>query len=462
MPATAGATSEIRHAVPLAVAAALVGLVSLLTTVFVAHVLTKRGYGTLVILLAIFLVVSLPGSAILVGVVRRVSSWDAGGLGGRVRPWVARVHRSGEAAIVALAVFSWLIRVPIAHGLNLPGPSGVAEVLIAGGFWINISVDRGVLQVRRAYTAVSVNLVLESVARCALTLAMAAELGVEGAALGLMIAEAVAAAHARLMATRSLVHVAPVGAGALPDPQSMPEMGVEAVGGAVAMSVHGGRDLAADVFAALGSLAVLALMQNTDVLFLGSKAPGHSGAYAAISVPAKALVFGALVLVNYLLPEATIRHQRGSHALRQLGYTLLVLAAPCGVLLVLSAAVPRRMLSIVFGPKYTDASSAFSTLVLAMVLLSVTVVLTVYLLGVGWRWVLLVLTVGEGALAAAMDGAGGGFLSTARGDLAVQAGLAAAMVVCFVVVHRRSGRRRGEDGVRAAPPPDAGFPPAGR
>ena len=467
--APAGATSEIRHAVPLAVAAALVGVVSLLTTVFVAHVLTKRGYGTLVILLAIFLVVSLPGSAILVGVVRRVSSWDAAGLRERVRPWVARVHRSGEAAIVGLAVFSWLIRVPIAHGLNLPGPSGVAEILIAGGFWINVSIDRGLLQVRRSYTAVSTNLVLEAVTRCALTLALADELGVEGAALGLLIAEAVTAGHARLMAMRSLDRadaVAGTAAGArtaaLPDPQSMPEMGVEAAGGALSMAVHGGRDLAADVFAALGSLAILALMQNTDVLFLGSKVPGHSGAYAAISVPAKALVFGSLVLVNYLLPEATIRHQRGSHALRQLGYTLLVLAVPCGTLLALSAAVPHRMLSIVFGHKYTDASSAFSTLVLAMVLLSVTVVLTVYLLGVGWRWVLLVLTVGEGALAAAMNGAGGGYRSTARGDLAVQAGLVAAMVVCFVIVHHRGGRRRGEKAALSGPGlPDTPFPSAG-
>ncbi len=183
-----GGQSEIRHAIPLAIAAALVGVVSLLTTVFVAHVLTTRGYGTLIDLLSLFLVVSLPGTALLVGVVRRVSAWQASGLGGRVRPWVARVHRIGEASIVVLAVVTVLIRGPVAHALSLPSPSGVAEVLTAGGVWILVSIDRGLLQVGRDYRDLSVNLVIEATMRCALTLGMAAELGVEGAALGLLFA----------------------------------------------------------------------------------------------------------------------------------------------------------------------------------------------------------------------------------------------------------------------------------
>jgi O-antigen/teichoic acid export membrane protein len=446
---TAGA-SEIRHAIPLAIAAALVGLVSLLTTVFVAHVLSTRGYGTLIVLLGLFLVVSMPGSALLVGVVRRSTAWEVSGLGDRVKPWAARVHRIGEVSVVALALLMVLLRSPIAHALSLPSPNGVAEMLTAAGVWVLVSIDRGLLQVRRDYVNLSVNLVLEAVGRCTLTVALAAAFGVEGAALGQLFAELVTAVHARVFSARALarpsVLVAPV--------EEVPEIGVEATGGVVAVSVHGGRDLAADVLTALGSLVLLAVLQNADVILLGSKAPHHAGAYAAISVPSKALAFGALVLINYLLPEAAIRHQRGSHALRQLAHTFGVLSLPCALLMALAVFVPKRLLSIVFGHRLTAAAPAFSTLVLAMVFLSATLVLAIYLLGIGWRWVVLVLAVGAVALVGATAAAGGRYLSTARADLVVQAGLLATMTVCFVTVHRRGGRRRAE--LAGAPPGPAG------
>jgi hypothetical protein len=468
------AASDIRHAIPLAIAAALVGVVSLLTTVFVAHVLTKREYGTLIVLLGLFLVVSQPGTALLVGVVRRVSTWRATGLGGQVRPWVARVHRIGEAAVLVLAVVVFLIRVPVAHALSLPGPSGVTEILTASGVWVVLSIDRGLLQVSRDYKDLSVNLVIEAVMRCALTVGMAAELGVEGAALGLLFAEVVTATHARFTATRAMVRNAPglvvpaeesgatlrpeepvaadLASPTVPTAPSLPdaeptvfekEVVAEATESVLATAVHGSRDLAADVLTALGSLLLLALLQNLDVIILGSKSHGqHSGAYAAISVPAKALVFVGLVLVNYLLPEATIRHQAGSHALKQLAQTFAVLAIPCLVLLGMAVVAAHGVLGLVFGHHLTEASHAFSTLVLAMIFMSVTVVLAIYLLGIGWRWVVLVLAAGAGALAIATSAAHGAYLATARADLAVQVGLTVVTTACFVGVHRGSVKRR--------------------
>ena len=85
--------------------------------------------------------------------------------------------------------------------------------------------------------------------------------------------------------------------------------------------------LAADIAVALFSLALLALLQNGDVLVLGSRAPHASGSYAAISVPAKSLVFWSLTLANYMLPEAAIRWHSGTHALRQLVHTLRLVGA---------------------------------------------------------------------------------------------------------------------------------------
>jgi O-antigen/teichoic acid export membrane protein len=219
-----------------------------------------------------------------------------------------------------------------------------------------------------------------------------------------------------------------------------PTLSQPAVPEAPTVSVHTGRHLAADLVTALSSLALLAILQNADVIVFGSQAPHRSGSYAAISVPSKALVYAALVFVNYLLPESAIRWQQGSHALRQLGHTLLILALPAAVLLGLSVVAPRKLLDLVYKAKLATAAPAFATLVLAMVCLCVTVVLTVYLLGVGWRWVVLLLAVGTGLLILLTIRAHGAFLATARADLITQGGLAVALALALVGVHRRSGR----------------------
>ena len=101
---------------------------------------------------------------------------------------------------------------------------------------------------------------------------------------------------------------------------------------------------------------------------------------------------------------------------------------------------PRKLLVLVYKAKLAAASPAFATLVLAMVFLCVTVVLTVYLLGVGWRWVVLLLAAGTGILVLSTIRAHGAYLATARADLFTQAGLALALALALAGVHRRSGR----------------------
>jgi O-antigen/teichoic acid export membrane protein len=314
----------------------------------------------------------------------------------------------------------------------------VVEILTAAGIWVLVSIDRGLLQARQDYRNLSVNLVLEAVTRTGFTIGFAAVWGVTGAALGVLLGEIITAVHARITAMSAVARrpeVAPSGAA-----EETAAEETAAAGQTVATSTHTGRHLAADMATALISLALLAVLQNADVIAFGSQAPGRSGSYAAISVPSKALVYAALVFINYLLPESAIRWHQGSHALRQLGQTLLILALPAVVLLGVSTVAPRKLLDLVFRHKLAGAAPAFATLVLAMVFLCVTVVLTVYLLGVGWRWVVVLLAAGTGALILFTLRAHGHYLATARADLAVQAGLALATTVALVGVHRRAGR----------------------
>jgi len=256
-----------------------------------------------------------------------------------------------------------------------------------------------------------------------------AGLGVAGAAGGVLLAEALTALHARVAANRAWARPGgDRGAGE-----------TEAAGGSppAGAAVAGERRAAAlDLVTALLAMALLAFLQNVDVIVLARDAPHRSGAYAAISVASKAMVFGALALGGYLLPEAAIRWHQGSHAIRQLAVTLLLLAVPAGLLLAAAGSAPGRVLTIVFSARYAGASKAFAPLVLAMIFLSVTVTLTMYLLAIGRRWVGGILFAGSGAGLAAVAAAHGAPLATARADLLVQGALATAVAIGFALAHR--------------------------
>ena len=74
-------------------------------------------------------------------------------------------------------------------------------------------------------------------------------------------------------------------------------------------------------------------------------------------------------------------------ALPLIAAVLVLLGIPSALLLAVSLAAPEALLEVVFHHQYTAASDALAPLVVAMILLSVSVVLTMYLLAVGRRWV---------------------------------------------------------------------------
>ena len=383
-------------------------------TVAIARVLTERDYGAWTQLGGLFLVLSMPGSALVVAVVRRVVAWEREGRSRRVDDWAAALHRRGLAALGAFAVVAVASRWVLADFLSLPGPGGVAEILVAGGAWALLSLDRGLLQGRHQYRPLAANLILEAGCRSVFAVGLsAAGLDVQGVTIGVLLGIVVADVHAR----RFLHHEV---AAAEPAP-------------AVVDAHEGRRDLTRDLATALGALALLALLQSLDVIVLGREAPSRSGDYAAISVASKALVFVAIVLGGFLLPEAAARYHRGERATRQLGAAVGILAVPAGVLVVLALAVPRLLLRLVFGEDLDDAAPAFATLALAMAALATNVLLTNYLLAIGRRRVVVALAVAAVAAAVALTAADGRPVETARANLACEAAL---LVVIGVMVRR--------------------------
>ncbi|HEV3266611.1 MAG TPA: hypothetical protein VG014_13890 [Acidimicrobiales bacterium] len=423
----------IAQASPVAIAGLVVNAASAVVVVLVAHLVTARSYGAIAQLLGLFFILSMPGSAVLVGVVRRVTALQRIGQGDRVHRWVASVHRIVLAILILEVVVVWLLQGWIAHQLSLPNDQGVLPMMAAAGIWILLSVDRGLLQAHRDYRSLAVNLLMEGAVKAVCVIGFVAiGMGVSGYALGILASEAAATVHARWLASRAWPANGPAAQPGVPPMENGSPASREVVR----------RVLIADVTAAFIGLALLGLLQNVDVILLGRLDHRNAGAYAAISVASKALVFGALALGAYLLPEATIRWNEGGHAVRQLVVTLTFLAVPAMVLLGIALFIPTRFLSLIFTAKLSSAAPAFAYLVVAMIFLCISVLLTNYLFGVGRRWIVLLLLAGSIAGIAAVAGAHGQPVATARADLIVQAALAAAMMGAFVIIHHREHGHR--------------------
>jgi O-antigen/teichoic acid export membrane protein len=437
----------LRRAGPLAFAGVAANAANVIVTVTIAHLLSSRDYGSLGQLLVLFLLLSMPGSALLVAVVRRVTAWSMAGQADRIKPWVTKVRRWGLVGLALLAVVAWLSRAWLASLLSLPSPEGVAEFLIAGGAWGLLSFERGLIQADRNYTGLAWNLCVEAGVRTSLTVVLiAAGFGVEGAGLALMAAMAGAIAHARWAEVRARPLPQPAAAEPLePEtdagPPVLPDEADEIRPVASVATIHDagvrGRHLAMDLGAALVALFFLACLQGLDVEIVGRESPGSVGSYNAISVASKAVVFLAIVLSGYLLPEAVVRWRRGGHALRQLGVALALVAAPVILLVILAAAAPDEMLRILFGPDKVGAASAFATLALAMGCLAASTLFTYYLLGTGRRWVLGILALATILTVLLVNAAHGHALSTARAELACQGVLALILGAVVVSAPRR-------------------------
>jgi O-antigen/teichoic acid export membrane protein len=459
--------SGLLQAGPLAAAGVLANGANVLVTVGVARILSSHSYGALNQLTGLFLILSMPGSAVVVAVVRRVTMWQDSGAAHLVRRWAGRVHRQGFLAVVIWALAVFAARNWIGSLLGQRNGIGSAAILTAAAFFVLLSLDRGLLQAHRAYRPLAVNLLVEGGMRSIGVLALVgAGKGSSGAAVGILIGEAITAAHARYAAVR----VWSVSASASMDGGGRrPSVAAWAASVGLASWASGwmaavrpdhvldGSRLArhrviVDLVVASLSLSMVAVLQNVDVLIVGRDSPSHSGAYAAVSVTSKAIVFGAVVLGGYLLPEATIRWRQGGHALRQLGVVLVFLSIPAAALLVVAIATPHLLLRVVFHHAYTSAAPALAPLGGAMVMLSISVILTMYLLAIGRRWVLGVLALGGLALALAVAAVHGKPHATALVDLAVQAGVLVVILVGFAGAHRVRVRVRVRGRVRTPGP----------
>jgi O-antigen/teichoic acid export membrane protein len=185
------------------------------------------------------------------------------------------------------------------------------------------------------------------------------------------------------------------------------------------------RDLVGRAWAPVAALALIAVLQNIDVIVVKHVADEDAaGAYAAAAVIAKGVIWVAVGLGLYLLPEAARRTRMGVDARPVLVRTLALVAAvsvPAALLYVVAA---RPVLVAVFGDAYAEGAGALPLLAIAMSLLACAYLSVQYLLALeraNFLWALAVAAIAEPLV---LQGIGSQLTAVAVGLLAVQAFLA--------------------------------------
>jgi len=145
------------------------------------------------------------------------------------------------------------------------------------------------------------------------------------------------------------------------------------------------------------ALVLLTLMYSVDVLAVGQYfPPQETGLYAASSTLAKAVLFIGLPVSYAMFPKVIARNAQGEreHARRLLMACLAYTTALAGCGAALLSVLSGNVVQILLGSAYVDTSGVVPRLSIALVMVSVCQVLTLYELAVGRRQALLVLLVG--------------------------------------------------------------------
>jgi O-antigen/teichoic acid export membrane protein len=360
LPRVAGtlADSDTGRAAGLAAAVLVTNVLALVFTIVFARILGPSGYGSLAALVSAFIVLMVPGSALQLATAREVShAVVAGGAAGSgVRRWLGQL----ALAAVAVALLAIPLREELASVINVDEEWAAAAVPVTAMIWAIVSVERGALQGFQRYRLVGASLVGEAASRLLLALPLvAAGLDVTGAFLGTGLG-LLAVGLALAVPLRRRLPAAPSGE----------EGGI--------------RRLLSGSWAPVLGLTLLFALQEVPVIIVKHEAASAAaGSYAIAAVAAKAIMWVAVGLGMYLLPEAARRAARGADARPILLRTLTLVAAAAVPMLLVYVRAGRPLLGAVFGDDLTGASQALPWLSLSMAFLACAYLSVQYLLALG-------------------------------------------------------------------------------
>ncbi len=345
---------DTRRAAGLATAVMAANVVALGFTVVFAHKLGEARYGSLAALTSTFIILMVPGTALQTTVAREISAAVASGdpaAGAALGRWLRRL----AALTVVLSLISVAAREPIAAVIGVRDlPWGAAVALPSGALWLIVQVERGALQAFRRYKLVGASIFTEQCLRLLFAYVLVvAGLGVTGAYLGIPLALLMLAVLLAFPLRREV-------AGAPHD-------------------AHVGRlrELLARAAWPVVALSLIAWLQDGHVIIVKHIASSHAaGAWGAAAVAAKAIMWIAIGLSLYIVPEAARRAKQGLDARGVLGRALIIIGLIAAAMVLVYAAAAQPILHAAFN--VSGSAGALPWLGLAMSMLGFAYVGTQY------------------------------------------------------------------------------------
>jgi O-antigen/teichoic acid export membrane protein len=383
-PATLGqGDPETGKAIGLAAATMAANLVHVVFTVIFARILGADGYGSLAALLNLSVILFVPGSALQVAAAREATLGRLG-RGGELAGTLARWTGHILAALAAIAVVSVIAREQLADLINIEEAWAAAAVPITGAMWLLVCVQRGLLQSARAYREVGLSVLFEALGRLTLSIALvSAGLDVTGAYLGTLTSIALTSTALAWLLRRRL---------------GPPDLHTQR---------HPLTALARNAALPIAALTLVAALQNVDVIMAKHVlTDAVAGVYAASTVAAKAVVWIAVGLGFWVLPEATRRVAEGRDPREVLLRALGVIGVLAAGALAIFAIVPELLLRTAFGADYESGSDVMLQLGAAYALLAVSYLCVQFLLALHRRAFAFVLAVMAAAEPLLLLGAG--------------------------------------------------------
>jgi O-antigen/teichoic acid export membrane protein len=330
-------------------------------------------YGSLAALVSYFLILAVAGYAMQVATAREAVLGHLGvgpGLAATVRSWT----RTILVFTAGMTVVSILLRQPIASAVGVKQQWAAAMGIPAGCLYMLLCIMRGVLQGLGDYRAVGISLIGEQSARL-LTGAIlaAAGLGVTGAYLGTPLSFVAMMVYCAVPLRRRL------GRGEPERP--------------AALSLW---DHVRGAWVPIASLAVIAVLQNIDIIVGKHRFPVHpdvASSYGATAQASKVPIWVAMGVGFYLVPEVSRRRAAGEDTRPVLAKSLGILAVAAAPCLLIYAGVPHLLLRLAFGPKRLLAVDSLLILGLAFTVLAATYLAIQYMLALKRTWFLAAIAV---------------------------------------------------------------------
>jgi O-antigen/teichoic acid export membrane protein len=411
------AATDTGRAAGLGAAVIATNFVALVFTVVFARLLGASGYGSLAALVSSFIILMVPGSALQIATARSVSEALADGdpsAGGGVRDWLRRLGLA--TALVAVLVIP--LRELLGAVINVDEVWAAAAVPVTAMLWMLISVERGALQAYQRYKVIGVSLVGEALARLTFSVVLVVGgLDVTGAFLGSGLA---------IVAVGLLLWI--------PLSSHLPERGADA---------PPLRALLAGSGVPVTALTLLFALQEVHIIVVKHQVKGDAaGSYAVAAVAGKAIIWLAIGLGMFLLPEATRRARTGVDARPVLLRTLALIGVASVPMVLIYAVAGHQLLGAVFGEDLTAASDALPWLGAAMTLLACSYLSVQYLLALGRASFVIVLAAAALIEVVLLAGVGADLTGVAFALSALQAALAVIVVTIALRTVKASERAR--------------------